>query len=99
MSVGLVLFWKICCFHVTSLPLRLQRKTENSRHVGVQRDRSFYGNLHEMSDILIMLLICVESDKIPLLHKLKQLYKHLPVDLYTTNNILYKLDTKMAVYF
>ena len=45
---------------------------ENSRHVGVQRDRSFYGNLHEMSDILIMVLICVESDKIPLL---KQLYK------------------------
>ena len=36
------------------------------------RDRSFYGDLHEMSDILIMLLICVESDKIPLVHKLKQ---------------------------
>ena len=29
-------------FHVTSSPSRLQRKTENSRHVGVQRDRSFY---------------------------------------------------------
>ena len=57
-----------------------------------------------MSDILIMLLICVESDKIPLLHKLKQLYKHLPVGFlidiaYTANNILYKLYTKMAVYF
>ena len=38
-------------------------------------DRSFYSDLHEMSDILIMLL---ESDKIPLLHKLK-LYEHLPV--------------------
>ena len=62
--------------HVTSLPSRLRRKTE---HFGVQRDRSFYGDLHEMSDILIMLLICVESDKIPLLHKLKQLYKRLPV--------------------
>ena len=61
-------------FHVMSLPSRLRRKTENSRHVGVQRDRNFYSDLHKMSDILIMLLICVESDKIPLLHKLKQLY-------------------------
>ena len=57
-----------------------------------------------MSDILIMLLICVESDKIPLLHKLKQLYKCLPVGFLidiacTANNILYKLYTKMAVYF
>ena len=57
-----------------------------------------------MSDILIMLLMCVESDKIPLLHKLKQLYKRLPVGFliditYTTNNIPYKLYTKMAVYF
>ena len=68
------------------------------------RDRSFYGDLHEMSDILIMLLICVESDKIPLLHKLKHLYKRLPVGVlidiaYTANNILYKLCTKMAVHF
>ena len=52
-----------------------------------------------MSDILIMLL---ESDKIPLLHKLKQLYKHLPVvfsiDItHTVNNILYNLYTKIAV--
>ena len=37
------------------------------------------GNLHEMSDIPIMLLICVESDKILLLHKVKQLNEHLPV--------------------
>ena len=59
--------------HVTSSPSRLQRTTENSRHFGAQRDRSFYGDFYEMSDILIMLLICVESDKIPLLHKLKQL--------------------------
>ena len=49
-----------------------------------------------MSDILIMLLISVESDKIPLLHKLKQLYKRLPVGFlidiaYTANNILYKV--------
>ena len=29
----------------------------------------------EMSDILIMLLICVESDIIPLLHKLKSYIK------------------------
>ena len=62
--------------HVTSLRSRLRRKSENSRHFGA-RDRSFYGDLHEMSDILIMLLICVGLDKIPLLHKLKQLYKHL----------------------
>ena len=57
-----------------------------------------------MSDILIILLICVESDKIPLPHKLKQLYKLLPVGFlidiaYTANNILYKLYTNMAVYF
>ena len=36
---------------------------KNSRHVGVQQDRSFYDDLHERSDILIMLLICIESDK------------------------------------
>ena len=51
-----------------------------------------------------MLLICVGLDKIPLLHKLKQLYKCLPVGFlidiaYTANNILYKLYTKMAIYF
>ena len=91
-------------FHVMSSPSRLQRKTENSCHVGVQRDRSFYGYLHEMSDILIMLLMCVESDKIPLLCKLKQLHKRLPVGFliditYTAINILYKLYTKMVVYF
>ena len=55
-----------------------------------------------MSDIFIMLSICVELDKIPLLHKFKQLYKCLPVGFliaiaYTVNNILYKLYTKMAV--
>ena len=55
----------------TSSPLRLRRKTENTRHVGVQHDRSFYGDLHERSDILIMLLVRVGSDKIPLLQKLK----------------------------
>ena len=89
---------------MTSLPSRLRRKTENSHHIGVQRERRFNGDLHEMSDILIMLLICVESDKIPLLRKLKELYKRLPmgflIDIaYTANNILYKLYTKMAVYF
>ena len=89
---------------MTSSPSRLQRKTENSCHFGVQRDRSFYGDLHEMSGILIMLLICVESDKIPLLHKLKQLYKRLPVGFsidiaHTANNILYKLYTKMVICF
>ena len=85
-------------------PLRLRRKTENSHHVGVQQDRSFYGDLHEMSDILIMLLMCIESDKIPSLHKFKKLYKSLPVGFliditYTADNILYKLYTKMAVCF
>ena len=40
---------------------------------------------------------------LPLLHKLKQLYKLLPVGFlidiaYTANNTLYKLYTKMAVY-
>ena len=62
-------------FDVTSLPTKSWRKTENSRHVGVQRDRNFYDDLHKMSDIGILLLICVESDKITLLQKLKQLYK------------------------
>ena len=81
---------------MTSSPSRLQRKAENSRHVSVQEDRSFYGGLHEMSDILII-------KNIPLLHKLKQLYKRLPVGFlidigYTANNILYKLYTKMVVY-
>ena len=57
-----------------------------------------------MSDKLIMLLICVDSDKISLLHKFKKLYKCLPVGYlintaYTANNIPYKLYTKMAVCF
>ena len=39
--------------HVMSSPSRLRRKTGNSRHVGVQQDRSFYGNLNEISDILM----------------------------------------------
>ena len=57
-----------------------------------------------MSDILNLLLICVESDKILLLRKLKQLYRHFPVGFliniaYAANNILYKLYTKMVVYF
>ena len=66
-------------FHVTLSSSRLWRKTESSRHVGVQRDRSFCSDFYEMNDILIMLLISVESDKISLLHKLKQLYKCLPL--------------------
>ena len=57
---------------------------KNSHHVGVQDRRSFYGDLHKRSDILTILLICVESDKIPLLHKLKQLYKRLPVGFLIT---------------
>ena len=57
-----------------------------------------------MSDILIMLLICVESDKIPLLHKLKQLYKRLPVGFlidiaYTANNILVHQDGSLFLVY
>ena len=53
---------------------------------------------------LQLLLICVESDKIPLLCKLKQLYKRLPVGFLIVshillNGILYKLFTKMASSF
>ena len=48
--------------------------------------------------LVIMLLICVESDKIPLLHKLKQLCKPLPY-FFLIDIILYKLYSKMAVYF
>ena len=52
-----------------------------------------------------MLLVCVESDKIPLLQKLKQLYKHLLVGgliaiKYTANDtVQVKLYTKMATLF
>ena len=58
-----------------------------------------------------MLLICVELNKIPLVHhKLKQLYKCLPVGgggggggliavAYTADYIMYKLYTKMASLF
>ena len=52
------------------------------REVYTIYDRSFYSDLHEISDILIMLLICVELDKMPLLYKLKQLYKRLPVGFF-----------------
>ena len=69
--------------------MSLRRKTENSCHVGVQRDRSFYGDLHER--VLIMLVICVELDKIPLLHKLKQPYLWVLIAItYTANNLLCK---------
>ena len=84
-------------FHVT-LPSILQRKTENSHHVGIQEDRSSYCHLHKISDILMMLLICVESDKIPLLHKLKQLYKRLPVGFFLID-IAYLLITHCTSLF
>ena len=82
-----------------SSPLRLRRKTENSRHIGVQRDRSFYGDLHEMSAIM-----CWIGQNTIATYKLQQLYERLPVGFlidiaYTANNILFKLYTKMAVYF
>ena len=56
-----------------------------------------------MSAILITLLICVESDKIPLLHKLKQLYKRLPVVFlihiaYTANNIRWRFISSIWNY-
>ena len=59
-GLGMRLDYCIECFHVISSPSRLRRKKENSRHVGVQLDRSFYGDLHKRSDILIVVLICVE---------------------------------------
>ena len=40
---------------------------------GVLGDSNFYGNLVRME----MLVVCVESDKISLLRKLKQLYKNM----------------------
>ena len=55
--------------HVTSSPSRLRRKMKNSHHVGVERDRSFYDDLHERSDILIILLICGQNNKLKQLHK------------------------------
>ena len=65
---------------MTSSLLRIRQYTkENSCHVGGQGDGSFYGNLGEQIKMLIMLLVCAESDKIPLLCKLKQLCKCLPV--------------------
>ena len=53
---------------------------------------------------LQLLLICVESDKIPLLCKLKQLYKHLPVGFliaitYTAKWHTVQVVTKMASSF
>ena len=64
----------------------------------------FSGPSLHMAYYIPYAMICVESDKIPLLHKLKQLYKCLPVGFliditYTANNVLYKLDSKMAVYY
>ena len=82
---------------MTSSPSRSRRKTENSCHVGVQWDRSFYGDLHKMSTILITLLIWAKSNKIPLLHKLKQLYKRLPVGFLSISHIL--LITYSCVHF
>ena len=63
-----------------------------------------YNKIGASMAIFIMLLICVESDKIPLLQKLKQLFKCLPVEFliniaYTANNILYKLYSKIASLF
>ena len=51
-----------------------------------------------------VIYLYVELDKIPLLRKLKQLYKRLPVGfliaiVYTANGILYKLYIKMAGSF
>ena len=82
------------------------KENGNSRHVGAQQDRSFYGSLHEMSDIhgvLIMLLICVESGKIPLLLKVKQLFKCLRVGVlidiaYIAKYKLYRMASLFLVY-
>ena len=71
---------------------------ENSCLLGVQGDSSFYGN---QRDTLALPLVCVELDKIPLLHKLKQLYRYLPVEIsidttYIVTDILYELNPKMV---
>ena len=73
---------------MTSSLLRIRQYTkENSCHVGGQGDGSFYGDLGEQIKMLIMLLVCAESDKIPLLCKLKQLYKRLPVGFSSCQSI------------
>ena len=51
----------------------MPKKTENSRHVGLQEDGSFYGDFSEWKEMLRMLLVCVELGKIPPLCKLKEL--------------------------
>ena len=67
------------------------RKMENSCLLGVQGDSSFYGN---QRDTLVLPLVCVELDKIPLLHKLKQLYRRLPVGA----KIITIIITKHTIY-
>ena len=59
------MFFFYTAFLCDIITFEIMKETENCRHVAIQRDRSFYGNLHKMIDILIMLLICVESEKVP----------------------------------
>jgi len=71
--------------------LRIRQYTkENSCHVVGQGDGSFYGDLSEQIKMLLMLLVCAELDKIPLLCKLKQLYKHLWDSLIVNQNGIYR---------
>ena len=51
--------WNVIFSEALSRGLPCDVMKKNSHHVGVW-DRSFYGDLHELSDILILLLICVE---------------------------------------
>ena len=50
---------------MTYFPLKnnILKNTENSRHVGLQRDGSFYGNLNECKETPGMFVVCVESGK------------------------------------
>ena len=60
-----------------SIPKASPSPPPPNRHDGLQGDGSFYGDLSECNKTLGMLLVCVESSKIPLLCKLKKLYTKL----------------------
>ena len=75
-----------------------ERKTH---HVGVH-DRRLLLWQSSWRDILVMLMKCVELDKIPVLHKLKQLYRNIYLWGFSIDiaiDILYKLYTMMASLF
>ena len=69
--------WWVRAIKLDVITFETTRETPNSRHVGKQGD-NFYGDLGQWRSLLIVLLVCVESDR-PLICNLKQLHKHLPV--------------------